>query len=162
MAAWIVWHLDSHAPERQFQPARDAAWIELGRQNQNLLPWEIARAQRAAEAADYATRPHCAVSRSVLRLAFKTLQESFTRADLTEPVVLAFDGRVLSFLCHDIETVVGAVGKLWPAAYRIPMEVLREGLPKRLMQPQVEVGIWNGRLEIDRARIPGAEEIRVP
>lgn len=169
MAAWIVWNLDRHAEHRRFQPAREVAWLELGRQNQYFLPWEIARAEKAAFAAEeaalaakYAVRPHCTVDRSVLRLAFKRLAESFTKADLSEPIVVAFDGRVLSFLCHNVETAVVATGKPWAANYRIPMEKLREGLPARLMRPQVEIGIWKGRLEIDRARIPDAEEIQVP
>jgi len=161
MAAWIVWNLDRHADHRRFQPTHEMSWLELGRQNQHLLPWEIARAQRAIEAAEYAARPHCTVDRSVLRLAFNTLEASFARASPSDPIVVAFDGRVLSFLCADVEAAVVATGKPWPMNCHIPMEVLRERLPKRLTRPQVLVGIWKGRLEIDRARIPVTEEIRV-
>jgi hypothetical protein len=159
VAAWIVWNLDRVAPERRFTPNREVTWLETGRQNQHRLPWEVSRAERAAEAAAYAVRPHCRVNRSVLRLAFKTLAGTFTQVLGTDFVIVSFDGRILSFLCGGVETVLGATGGAWPCRYRVRVESLRENLPKRLRAPVVEVGIWKSTLEIDRCRYRGVEEI---
>jgi hypothetical protein len=162
VAAWIVWNLDRVATGGRFTSEREVDWLDLGREHKQLLPWEIARTQSAERDAAYAARPHCTVNRSVLKLALNTLEESFSQADVSESVIVAFDGRVLSFLCHGVETVVGAAGNAWPARYSVPVKVLREELPKRLMKPAVEVGIWKSMLEIDRSRCPGAIEIKNP
>lgn len=159
-AAWITWNLDRVATGGKFNPEREVNWLDLGRQNKHLLPWEIARVEKAERDAAYAARPHCTVNRSVLKLALNTLEESFSQADISESVIVAFDGRVLSFLCSGIETVVSATGNSWPARYGVPMKLMREELPKRLMKPAVEVGIWKSMLEIDRSRCPGVKEIK--
>lgn len=160
MAAWITWNLDRVAPNRRFVPQQEAAWLDLGRQHQHLLPWEIARAERAERDAAYAARPHCSVSRSVLRLALKSLEESFAQADISESVIISFDGRVLSFECHGVASTLVGNGNAWPSQYSVPVIALRDSLPKRLMRPTVEVGIWKSMLEIDRTRCRGAGEVQ--
>jgi hypothetical protein len=154
VAAWIVWHLDRNSDSGRFTPKREPDWLELGRQNQHQLPWEIARAA-------YAARPHCTVNRAVLRLALNTLAKNLMEADASAPVIVAFDGRVLSFLCCGVETLMGATGEAWPHQYCALAKTLRERLPKRLMRPLVEVGVWESRLRIGRC-LYDADEIKTP
>lgn len=160
VAALVVWNLDRVSPGRRFSPEREVTWLELGRQNQHRLPWEITRAERAKEAAEYAARPHCTVNRSVLKLALKTLAEQLMQAPASDPVVVSFDGRVLSFLCHGVETVVGAAGQAWSCPYCLEVKRLTDKLPKRLMSQTVEVGVWKSMLEIGRNRYKGLEKIQ--
>lgn len=160
VAAFIVWNLDRVAPGRRFTPEREVAWLELGRQHQHLLPWEIAQAKRAEELAAYAARPHCLVNRSVLRLALKSLAAIFPVASSVDSVVVSFDGRVLSFVCNEIESALVAAGTAWSCRYQLPIAAIADALPIRLSKENVEVGIWKSRLEIDRARCPGVVELK--
>jgi hypothetical protein len=161
VAAHIVWNLDRVSPDRRFVPTLEVNWLEMGRQNQHLLPWEIYRAERAKEEAAYAARPHCIVNRSVLRLAINSLKANLEEADAPEPVTVDFDGRVLSFLCQRVETVLGATGNAWPSRIRVHAKRLRDNLPRRLKYLAVEVGIWNSALEIGHTRFRGVEEMKL-
>jgi len=152
IAAWIVSNLDNAASGGRFNAMREPDWLALGRQHQHLLPWEIARAESAKEAMIYAARDHCTVDRRVLRFSLNALAELLTKSDPADQVTIDFDGRVLSFRCHGVETLMGATGDAWPCQYRVPAESLSKNLPKRLRQSQVEVGIWKTTLEIDRSR----------
>jgi dihydrodipicolinate synthase/N-acetylneuraminate lyase len=58
--------------------------------------------------------------------------KNLIEADASAPVIIAFDGRVLSFLCCGVETVMGATGEAWPSQYCVLAKALRERLPKRL------------------------------
>ncbi len=75
-------------------------------------------------------------------------------------MVVAFDGRVLSFDCNGLITVLAATGTAWPARYQLGMAAIADALPIRLTLPVVEVGIWKSMLEIDRARCPGVSKLK--
>lgn len=159
--AWMVSFLDKSAPGRVFQPLRDTFWLQVGRDNKHLLPWEKMLAahkrEREQEREEYARRPHCTVRRDMLRLALKSLREHLEYSDDSEPVRFDFDGKVLSITCavnkseRSGRTIVVAAerGEPWPAEFLIPAGGLRE-LPKRLMRPEVDVSVRGSRLTIDR------------
>ena len=126
----------------------------------NLAAVEAARAKLKQLEMDRAARPHCTVSRSLLALALKSLAGIFEQNGSGSSVVVAFDGRLLSFDCNGLKTVVAATGFAWPTRYQLGMAAIADALPIRLKFPEVEVGIWKSMLEIDRARCPGVEEIQ--
>jgi len=72
-AAWIVSQLDESADGGCFTPARNVPWVDEGRRNKHLLPWEIERVRRESELEVYRERPSCAVERDWLRLPLKKL-----------------------------------------------------------------------------------------
>ncbi|SRR6266545_7042188 len=129
-------------------------------QTPNLAAVEAARSKLRKHEAAYAARPHCTVSRSLLALALKSLAGNFPQAGSDGTVVVGFDGRMLSFLCHGVESVVAATGIAWPARYELKVAAIADALPIRLKLPEVEVGIWKSMLEIDRVRCPGVRGIR--
>lgn len=126
----------------------------------NLGAVEAAGAKLRAREADYAARPHCTVSRSLLAMALKSLAGIFEQIKSGNSVVVAFDGRLLSFDCNGLITVVAATGIAWPARYKLEMAAIADALPIQLKLPEVEVGIWKSILEIDRVRCPGVREIK--
>ena len=152
IAAWIVWHIDRGGREPGLNLVQEPDWLRLGRAHRHLLPWEIARAERAKELEDYAARPCCTVDRRVLRLSLNTLANVLAKTDPAAQVTVDFDGRVLSFRCGGMETLMGASGNAWPCSYHVVAKSLSENLSKRLMRPQVHVGIWQTTLQIDRCR----------
>jgi len=121
---------------------------------------EAARAKLRQLELDRAARPHCTVSRSLLAMALKSLAGIFEHGSSGTSVVVAFNGRILSFDCNGLKSVVAATGTAWPARYKLEMPAIAEVLPIRLNPPEVEVGIWKSTLEIDRARCPGVKEIQ--
>lgn len=129
-------------------------------QSANLAAVEAARAKLKQLEVDRATRPHCTVSRSLLALALKSLAGIVEQNVSGNSVVVAFDGRLLSFDCNGLKTVVAATGTAWPARYKLAMAAIADVLPIRLKLPEVEVGIWKSTLEIDRVRCPGVTEIK--
>jgi hypothetical protein len=129
-------------------------------QTPNLAAVEAARAKLKQLEADRAARPHCTVSRSLLAMALKSLAAIFEHEGSGNSVVVAFDGRLLSFDCSGLKTVVVAAGTAWPARYKLEMAAIADALPIRLKLPEVEVGIWRSMFEIDRVRCPGVREVK--
>lgn len=129
-------------------------------QTVNLAAVEAARAKLRTQEAAYAARPHCTVSRSPLALALKTLEGIFPDVGSDGLVEVAFDGRLLSFLCNGINSTVPATGTAWPTRYQLKVGAIADVLSIELSRPEVEVGIWQSMLEIDRARCPGVKSIK--
>jgi hypothetical protein len=137
-AAWITYHLDS--PQEPFRPERSADWLELGRQHQHLLPWNV-------EQAEYEASPMCQVEREWLNLALKKLARLVDAADSGTLVAFAFDKATLSIRCGDEVIPLPATGTAWDEAYRVDAINL-DKLPKRLMQDPVRITVWRDRLTI--------------
>jgi len=152
--AWIVWHLDKASDEEYFRPRRKVPWLDEGRRHTNLLPWEVQRAEDERQMAEYAARPRCQVQRDWLKLALKTLAAHLHSVDDGVLVEFSFDGTVLSIKCADGLIVAAATGKSWPAKYLISAKAVRN-LPKRLMDEQVDVSVWESQLRIDRLAYRG-------
>jgi len=121
---------------------------------------EAARAKLRQLEVDRAARPHCTVSRSLLAMALKSLAGIFEQGTSGISVVVAFNGRILSFDCNGLKSVVAATGTAWPARYKLAMSAIAEVLPIRLNPSEVEVGIWKSMLEIGPARCPGVSEVK--
>jgi hypothetical protein len=146
-AAWITWHLD----KAEEIPANLAPWLDLGRQNRHLLPWEIER-ERLLKA--YENRLHCSIHRDWLKLALRSLAAILAECTDNERVNVSFDGRILTINCAGKHVIVGAEGSAWPGVFTISASNLRP-LPKRLMSEHVEVSIMCDNLDIDRRRYSG-------
>lgn len=129
-------------------------------QTANLTAVEAVRAKLRQLEADRAARPHCTVTGSSLALALKSLATIFEQNGSGNSVVLSFDGRLLSFDCNGLKSVVAANGTAWRGRYIIAIAAIADVLPIRLSLPEVEVGIWKSMLEIDRARCPGVREVK--
>jgi hypothetical protein len=146
-AAWIVWHLDKKAKI----PSNMAPWLDLGRQNLHLLPWEMERTRRLKSCEN---RLHCSIQRDWLKLALRSLAAILAECPDYEMVDLSFDGRVMTLACAGKNVIVGAEGSAWTNVFTIPVSSFRR-LPKRLMNACVEVCIMDGNLSIDRYRYTG-------
>jgi len=129
-------------------------------QSANPAAVAAARAKLRQLEADRAARPHCTVSRSLLAMALRSLAGIFEQGGSGNSVVVAFDGRLLSFDCNGLKTVVAAAGTAWPVHYKLEISAIANALPIRLKLPEVEVGIWKSMLEIDRVRCPGVREVK--
>ena len=135
-AAWVAWCLD----QRKYKTEEHVPWIELGRMNRHLLPWER---QRAA----YEARPHCLVSRDWARLALRKLRVALRSIGETDPVDFSFDGEVLRIRCGERLIAMPASGKAWEGDYRLFAGMLAP-LPKRLMFEYISVAVWESALSL--------------
>lgn len=143
-AAWIVYHLDQAGSHGMFVPAKEVPWLADGRQYKHLLPWE-----RKREA--YNARPRCTIQREWMKLALKNLSEILSGVTDDEPVFFYFDGRALTVMCAGKTVLVAAEGSAWPAIYQLVAGRMKR-LPKRLMNPGVEVSVWQSSLLIGNYR----------
>lgn len=150
LAAMLVYYLDNAARGNLFHPMKHVAWLDEGRANRDLLPWELDKAA-------YETRPRCMVRRDWLRLALKNLSMIFADTDDTATVEFTFDGTVLTIRCCDQALPMPATGKAWSAHFNIPAGNLRQ-LPKRLMRDELEISVNHGRLYVDRVSYGGVKE----
>lgn len=121
---------------------------------------EAIRANVQAYQAAFAARPHCTVSRSLLAMALNSLAVIFEQETSGNSVIVAFDGRLLSFDCNGLKSAVVATGTAWPARYKLEMRAIADALPIQFKFPEVEVGIWRSMLEIGGARCPGVGELK--
>ena len=157
LAAFIAYYLDRAADNQLFIPAKESQWLDQGRQNKHLLPWEIERVQKEKELEAYNARTRCTVEREWMKLALRSLAEILASSSDDQEVLFCFDGRSLSITCGDKDVIIGAEGTAWSSGFVIPAKNLRE-LPKRLMSPKIDVSIWNQRIHIDRLRYDGLRE----
>lgn len=144
--ALLVYYLTKQVgPELQGLEKPD--WFEAGKAMSHLLPWEV-------EKKAYEARPHCYVSRDRIKLLISDLGPLIQTCPDNTLVELHFDGEVLTVGLNQRRLVVNAAGLPWNSSYVIPVLRLRH-LPKRIMSEQVEVGIHNGMLRLDRCVFSG-------
>lgn len=154
--AWIAFGIGV-----DYQPTSDLAWFERGKVCQALLPWE--RHKRELEERSKETqrlralRPHCLVSRKWMRLVMNhianTARDSHSRLDFQ----LDFDGRLLKVEIDGELIGVPATGPVpWLGKFAVVLEP-QDALPKRLMTDPVEIGIWQGHLEVERCKFRATE-----
>jgi len=139
--AWIADHISRRIPA-----SVHIHWIDQGREWRDHLPW-------VRQQAAYDARPHCRIDRDWFKLAAARLRDWLVDADPAAPAVFAFDGHTLTIHGPLGPLPLPAEGAAWPRTYSIRLADLR-GLPKRLMHHQVEIGIWDGHLSIDRLALP--------
>lgn len=143
-AALLSYHLDRiSGPEAA--GALVAPWLTLGRQNQDLLPWEVERVAREL-------LPRCMVRRDWMKLAIRDFRAALP-ADSPEDVVrISFDGEVLRLTATGYRGIVPAEGRAWIEQYAVRTADL-DGLPRRWPDP-----VWleydDGRLRLGRRSIP--------
>lgn len=152
--AWLSCTLDQ-AADGNFKPAFEPAWLEIGRQNQHLLPWIR---QQALMLAAYEARPRCLVSREWLRLGLKKLTEQMATVNDDALVIFCFDGSVLRIRCEGKIIPMPAEGTSWQHAYSIPVAKLN-WLPKRLMREVIEVSFMDSSISIANRCYGGATAI---
>lgn len=125
-------------------------WLAEGHELRSLLPWEQ---ERAAHAQRRAARPHCVVGRPWMRLFLREVRNSLESAVPDSPCSVWFDGVVLICEGASFRVATPAVGPApWPTRHRISARALG-GLPRRLAHDPVEVGVWEGALEVGRLRL---------
>ena len=128
-------------------------WVSMGIQHQDLLPW-------VAKQKAYDNRPQCSVQREWMRLALNKLANVLADTDDTAQVELGFDGSVLTIVCLGNMIPMPATGNIWQSRFWIPANKLSGNLPKRLMQPSVEVSVYEGVLRIGRNSVSNAKELK--
>jgi len=148
--AYLVSSLDRSC--QPFTPLRDVSWIEEGRANKLLVPWERMRAEALAKQAEYAARPRCHVEREWIKVALRTLQRRLGNIDSKAVMDVIFDGRALTFQSNDIFCTMPAQGHAWsaPAQVRAPSLTVA---PKRLPS-HVEVMVGREALYIHQQAYP--------
>ena len=156
LAAFIVYYLDKAGHKEVFVPARAVSWLELGRKNQHLLPWEQERLKREREQELYRARPHCLVARKWMRLALNTMAQHLDEMSGTDLVQIGFKEGLLTVRLGTTSIPLAATGDCWESDYSISVSDLQV-LPKRLMNDPVPVGIWESSLEVDRYRYSGVK-----
>jgi hypothetical protein len=148
--ALVVWCLDQASSRGEFIPLKSVPWIAEERAHRDCLPWK-------RDAAIYAARPHCLVSREWMRIGIKTLASHIVSSDNDALVSFGFDGSALSIRCTDNPIIMAAAGAPWPQQYSVHAKTLR-WLPKRLMRDEVEVSVHDGFLRIGRRLYRLAED----
>lgn len=156
--AFLTYYLDNAYPGAWFVPELSVDWLTEGRALRELLPWEKEKARRICEAKRYAVRPHCTIERSWLRLTINTIRSHLSKIDNEKAAYFSFDGTTLLCRLPEKSVAVAANGTAWGYDYRIKCRCLAE-LPKRLYGNLCIVGIWNGKLEVGPARLPGVAEV---
>lgn len=149
-AAWIVWHLDQHANERTFRPARHLEWIDEARQNRRLLPWVMSQAE-------FDARPQCIVDRDWLRLALKVLGKHAAALPDGATVIFRFDGSVFYIRSEKKVIAFPGEGPPWAVSFRVEAKLLRRA-PKRIMREQIAVSVWEARIRFDSWSYQGTVE----
>ena len=152
VVAWIVFGIGL-----DFRPSQTIDWFDRGKAWQHLLPWEQHRKKLLEWGAEHSrlrrARPQCTVSREWMRLLNRQLREANEVARDDDEFVLGFDGHTLTLALPGKVMGAPASGPApWATAYRGRISMFA-GRWRRLMSDPVEVGIWEGQLEIDRMRI---------
>lgn len=122
-AAWVAWCVGS--PTGDFGDLRVVPpWLPQGWEDRGLLPW--------FQVVEYPKHPCCDVQRDWARVALKALAEQVKKVDAETPVLLRFDGEVLTIRCERQLLAMPAEGESWPSSYMLKAEQFRR-LPFRLM-----------------------------
>lgn len=151
-AAWIAWNLDEMAPTRVFTPLKNPAWLLLGMQHQQALPW-------VRRLAAYQARQQCSVERSWLRQGLNALGKAITKADPESIISFGFDGSILIFSVGSMVIPLPGAGDAWQQRFVIPIAELSR-LPKRLMQETIGISVWDGTLHIGRNIFSGVSAMK--
>ena len=137
----------AYAIDRNLAIAQAPAWLEEGRNLTELLPW---MQSAAANAARRAARPQCNVGRPWMRLFLRDLRACLGAMDGALICELTFDGSQLVFNAPGYRVAAPARGpSAWAEPYVVSARALAR-LPQRLMSDPVEVGVWEGCLEVGR------------
>lgn len=151
--AWLAFGIGLDCPA-----ASALAWLTEGRTLQHLLPWVRRKCRERARRAELlhlrAARPFCIVSRHWMRVLLNQLSDAAAATSGPFSFSAHFNGRMLTIDAGG--RIMGAPASgpgEWPERVRA---VLATGapLPRRLMTDPVEVGVWDGALEIERSRLP--------
>lgn len=151
--AWLTFGIGLDCPAASALP-----WLAEGRTLQHLLPWVRRECEQSARRAELqrqrAARPHCIVSRHWMRVLLNQLADVAAATSGPFSFSAHFNGRMLTIDAGG--RIMGAPASgpgEWPERVRA---VLATGapLPRRLMTDPVEVGVWDGALEIERSRLP--------
>lgn len=152
LMALIVWNLDKYANSRKFIPINSTPWIEEGRANFDLLPWERQRLK-------YESRPRCSVDREWLKLAINHLKNHTKKHLILNEILIDFDGKVLSFEIDNIFIPVTASGQPWDLKFKLPIDSISH-FPKRIMHESVEISVIDNRLTIANLSFNGVVEFK--
>lgn len=141
--AWVVWNLDQQFSKDLAEPE----WLLLGRKWKDHLPW-IRRVE------GYQTRPQCKVVRDWLRVAARQLRQASTAAGGDANVSFEFDGSALRIRGTEVALVMPAIGsRPWPTPFTVRLgDACRA--TRRLMQETIQIGVWEGNLDIGSHRLP--------
>ena len=151
--AWIA-----HGIGVDYVPPSEIDWFEEGKRSQGTLPWQQHYRELRERSLDTARlralRPHCFVARKWARILLNHMEAS--KRDHPRPlqVRVHFNGRMLTLEAGDEVIGAPAQGKEpWAEPFSVALTA-DQVLPKRLLTDPVEIGIWEGALEIERCKLP--------
>lgn len=145
--AWIAHYLDKKFLGK-FEPAYPVDWLDEGRLNQHLLPWEIERAA-------YKARPCCRVGREWAKVGLRTLAKVLSNTPSMERVVFSFDGEILQIRAGRELMAMPGKGTPWPEKYAIRAYKIGGHILRRLARDPVEFSVWKDALTIGSYRYDG-------
>jgi hypothetical protein len=152
IVAWITFGIGV-----DFKPSEPIPWFEAGKALQHLLPWRQALRRMQADADAHrvlrAARPHCQIGRDWMRLLNKNLRLAAETCPENAEFAVSCNGQILKIYFCDVMHCAPVVrGTPWTNTYLGRVRDFRE-LPRRLMTDPVDVGVWNGNLEVERSRL---------
>lgn len=166
--------IDVELPTNLYRPAEAAAFLVFGLQHlkNDLGPlphwWEVGEAslhlhpvvqkQKAAKerAQAYTRRPHCVLIGDHARLFRQHLRAAISELEGPEVTWVTFDGHVLRVDVHGRKVQALAQGDGWQNAILWPVSPAMK-LPARFTGPNVQLGYFEGQLDIDVFRYPAVE-----
>lgn len=108
---------------------------------------------------DLENRDHCVVERNWLKFAFGKLTDAVENLLDDTIIEFSFDGTSLTIRLPDAVIPVQATGNAWSQTWKVKAKSLRR-LPKRLPNPQIEVGAWDDSLFL-HIRIPTVSDAQL-
>lgn len=117
-------------------------WLFEGQGFSALLPWKQHRM-------DYETRPQCLLEREWFSVARNKLRALAETADERDLATFFFDGRALFIEVCGESVIMPGKGEAWTEKFSLSARSL-SFLPKRIMNSQVSISIWDEKLIIDR------------
>lgn len=151
-AAFIASGIERHL-KKDFKPLIQIDWLEIGRNNYDLLPWVKEQKQREEELRIYNQRPKCLVERDWLKLALRELKSLIDQLEAKELISVTFRDGVFSFRSQTKTIAFPAIGNDWQEEYQISSFNFSR-FPKRLNNKEIEIAIWNDSLRIGHWHYP--------
>lgn len=152
-AAWLSWSLEKQL-DIDLESTSSLSWLEIGRLNYGLLPWERERMKDEL-------RPQCFVDRDWMRIVLKRLRLYLSIVTPMENVYFGFDGTMLKIEISRERIEVPGTGKAWPFRVFVTARDL-EFLPKRLLKPTTYVSCGECGLILENRRFPARKEEKNP
>lgn len=149
-AAFIVSGIERQI-DKNFTPDIKTDWLEIGRNNYDLLPWVMAEKRRVEEGKIYAQRPKCLVEREWLKLAIRELNSVVDQLNAKDLISITFQNGILSIRSSLKVIAFPAIGKDWDEEYKIPVRHFTN-FPKRINYKEIEISIWEDYLVIGHWR----------